>query len=164
MEPQVSMSTTPAHDAPPNVAFHADAALHSGSAALSDVAAVPAPKAEAPKRTLNVSTAAVDAIRRQVIKRGTPDAAIRVGVRGGGCSGFSYVIEFDDKPARAGDIVMEFPEEAKPTVRVFCDKKSILYLSSSILDWEKTLMYTGFKFKNPQEASRCGCGHSFTVA
>lgn len=124
----------------------------------------PAEKAEAPKRTVAVSAAAVDAIRRQLGKRGTPDAAIRVGVRGGGCSGFSYVIEYDDKPARAGDIVMEFAEEDKATVRVFCDKKSILYLQGSVLDWEKTLMYTGFKFKNPQEASRCGCGHSFTVA
>ena len=120
----------------------------------------------APKRALTVavSAGAVDAIRRQLGKRGTPDAAIRVGVRGGGCSGFSYVIEYDDKPARAGDIVMEFAEEGKATVRVFCDKKSILYLQGSVLDWEKTLMYTGFKFKNPQEASRCGCGHSFTVA
>ncbi len=120
----------------------------------------------APKRKLSVavSAGAVDAIRRQLGKRGTPDAAIRVGVRGGGCSGFSYVIEYDDKPARTGDIVMEFAEEGKATVRVFCDKKSILYLQGSVLDWEKTLMYTGFKFKNPQEASRCGCGHSFQVA
>jgi len=124
----------------------------------------PAEKAEAPKRTLAVSTQAVDAIRRQVAKRGTPDAAIRVGVRGGGCSGFSYVIEYDDKPPRTGDIVLEFAEEGKATVRVYCDKKSILYLAGSVLDWEKTLMYTGFKFKNPQEASPCGCGHSFTVA
>jgi iron-sulfur cluster assembly protein len=121
-------------------------------------------KAEAPKRTLAVSAQAVEAIRRQVAKRGTPDAAIRAGVRGGGCSGFSYVIEYDDKPPRTGDIVMEFAEEGKAMVRVYCDKKSILYLASSVLDWEKTLMYTGFKFKNPQEASRCGCGHSFTVA
>ena len=129
-----------------------------------EASAPPAEKPEAPKRTVSVSAVAVDAIRRQMAKRGTPDAAIRVGVRGGGCSGFSYVIEYDDKPARTGDIVMEFAEEGKATVRVFCDKKSILYLQGSVLDWEKTLMYTGFKFKNPQEASRCGCGHSFTVA
>ena len=124
----------------------------------------PAEKAEAPKRILAVSAVAVEAIRKQLAKRGTPDAAIRVGVRGGGCSGFSYVIEYDDKPARTGDVVLEFAEEGKATVRVLCDKKSILYLQGSVLDWEKTLMYTGFKFKNPQEASRCGCGHSFTVA
>lgn len=117
-----------------------------------------------PKRTLSVSDAAVQAIRAQLAKRGTPEGAIRVGIRGGGCSGFSYVIEFEDKPPRSGDLVLEFAEPDKATVRVFCDKKSILYLGSSVLDWEKTLMYQGFKFKNPHEATRCGCGHSFTVA
>ncbi|MDC0684635.1 HesB/IscA family protein [Sorangium atrum] len=116
------------------------------------------------KRTLSVSDAAVQAIRAQLAKRGTPEGAIRVGIRGGGCSGFSYVIEFEDKPPRSGDLVLEFAEPDKATVRVFCDKKSILYLGGSVLDWEKTLMFQGFKFKNPHEATRCGCGHSFTVA
>jgi iron-sulfur cluster assembly protein len=102
-------------------------------------------------------------MRAQIDKRGTPPAAIRVGLRGGGCSGFSYVIEFDDNPPRPGDLVLEFPEEGKTTVRVFCDKKSIIYLGGSVLDWEKTLMFQGFKFKNPNEASSCGCGHSFNV-
>lgn len=129
----------------------------------------PEPKAEqasaAPaKRSLAVSEKAVEAMRAQIDKRGTPNAAIRVGLRGGGCSGFSYVIEFDDNAPRAGDLVLEFPEEGKSTVRVYCDKKSIIYLAGSVLDWEKTLMFQGFKFKNPNEATRCGCGHSFTVA
>jgi len=121
------------------------------------------PVSDTSRKTIGVSPQAVDAIRTNLTKRGTPDAAIRVGIRGGGCSGFSYVIEFDDEPPRKGDIVLEFDEEGKSRVRVFCDKKSILYLGGSILDWEKTLMFQGFKFKNPQEASRCGCGHSFTV-
>lgn len=123
-----------------------------------------APPAEAPsKRTISVSQKAVDAMRAQLEKRKTPGSAIRVGVRGGGCSGFSYVIEFDDNEPRKGDLVLEFPEEGKSKVRVFCDKKSIIYLAGSVLDWEKTMMFQGFKFKNPQEASSCGCGHSFTV-
>jgi iron-sulfur cluster assembly protein len=125
------------------------------------------PKKEAPaapsKRTIAVSQKAVDAMRAQLEKRNTPSSAIRVGLRGGGCSGFSYVIEFDDNPPRPGDLVLEFPEEGKSTVRVFCDKKSIIYLGGSVLDWEKTLMFQGFKFKNPNEASSCGCGHSFNV-
>jgi iron-sulfur cluster assembly protein len=115
------------------------------------------------KSTIGVSPKAVEAIRAALVKRGTPDAALRVGVKGGGCSGFSYAIEFSDDPPRKGDTVLEFSEEGLSTVRVFCDKKSILYLGGSVLDYEKTLMYQGFKFKNPQEASRCGCGHSFTV-
>jgi iron-sulfur cluster assembly protein len=118
--------------------------------------------AEPKRKTISVSAQAVDAIRRQLAKRGSGDA-IRVGIRGGGCSGFSYVIEFDDNLPRSGDLVLEFADPGKPTVRVFCDKKSILYLGGSVLDWEKTLMFQGFKFKNPQEATRCGCGHSFTV-
>jgi iron-sulfur cluster assembly protein len=116
------------------------------------------------KKTIAVSPAAVDAIRRQLEKRGTLDAAIRIGIRGGGCSGFSYSIEFEDGPPRAGDLVLEFEEEGKSKVRVFCDKKSILYLGGSVLDFEKTLMFQGFKFRNPHEVTRCGCGHSFTVA
>jgi iron-sulfur cluster assembly protein len=115
------------------------------------------------KKTIAVSPAAVEAVRMQLKKRGTPEGAIRVGIRGGGCSGFSYVIEFEDAEPRKGDLVLEFSEENKATVRVICDKKSILYLGGSVLDWEKTLMFQGFKFKNPQEATRCGCGHSFTV-
>ncbi len=115
------------------------------------------------KKTIAVSPEAVDAVRRHLAKRGTPDAAIRVGVRGGGCSGFSYAIEFDDDPPRQCDLVLEFEEAGKAKVRVLCDKKSILYLGGSVLDFEKTLMFQGFKFKNPQEATRCGCGHSFTV-
>jgi len=116
------------------------------------------------KKMIAVSPKAVEAIREKLLKRGTPEGAIRVGVRGGGCSGFSYAIEFDDDPPRPGDLVLEFSEEGKSTVRVLCDKKSILYLGGSVLDWEKTMMFQGFKFKNPQEATRCGCGHSFTVA
>ena len=116
------------------------------------------------KKTIAVSPTAVEAIRRQLDKRGTPDAAIRIGIKGGGCSGFSYSIDFEDGAPRTGDLVLEFTEDDKAKVRVFCDKKSIIYLGGSVLDWEKTLMFQGFKFKNPQEATRCGCGHSFTVA
>ena len=115
------------------------------------------------KKTIAVSPQAVEAVRAQLKKRGTPEGAIRVGIRGGGCSGFSYVIEFEDNPPRTGDLVLEFSEENKATVRVICDKKSIIYLGGSVLDWEKTLMFQGFKFKNPNESTRCGCGHSFTV-
>ena len=118
-----------------------------------------------PKDTVAISDTAVEAARAALAKRGTPDAAIRLGIRGGGCSGFSYAIEYDDNPPRTGDRVYEFEGdgEGKAKVRFFVDKKSILYLGGSVLDWEKTLMFQGFKFKNPQEATRCGCGHSFTV-
>ena len=116
-----------------------------------------------PKNTIAVTLAAENAIRAALTKRGTPDSALRVGIRGGGCSGFSYVIEFDDEPPKNGDRVIELASEGQPAVRVVCDRKSILYLGGSVLDWEKTLMFQGYKFKNPNESTRCGCGHSFTV-
>lgn len=121
------------------------------------------PVAPTKAKDIAISEAAVEAIRAALQKRGTPEAAIRIGVRGGGCSGFSYSIEYDDAGPRTGDRVYEFPEDGKNTARVFCDKKSVLYLGGSVLDWEKTLIFQGFKFRNPNEASKCGCGHSFTV-
>jgi iron-sulfur cluster assembly protein len=110
------------------------------------------------KKTVTITDAAVDYARKRLAQRGTPEAAIRLGVRGGGCSGFSYVIEFSDDPPRERDFVYD-----AGGVRFYVDKKSFVYLAGSALDYEKTLVFSGFKFKNPQEASRCGCGHSFTV-
>jgi iron-sulfur cluster assembly protein len=83
---------------------------------------------------------------------------VRLGVKGGGCSGFSYVIAFEDTPPKERDTVYD-----ADGVRFYVDKKSFVYLAGSTLDYEQTLMFQGFKFKNPQEASSCGCGHSFTV-
>jgi iron-sulfur cluster assembly protein len=117
-----------------------------------------------PKDRVALTPKAVNAVREQLAKRKTPESALRLGIKGGGCSGFSYSIEFDDNAPRERDLVMEFAEEGQSLVRVFCDKKSILYLGGSVLDYEKTLMFQGFKFKNPHEATACGCGHSFTVA
>ena len=107
---------------------------------------------------VTLSPAAIAAARAALQKRGTPEAAVRLGVKGGGCSGFSYVIEFEDKPPRDRDRVFEFDG-----VKVFVDKKSLIYLAGTVLDFEKTMMKQGFKFRNPNEASSCGCGTSFTV-
>ncbi|HVJ21874.1 MAG TPA: iron-sulfur cluster assembly accessory protein [Polyangiaceae bacterium] len=116
------------------------------------------PNPAPPSKSVGVSDAAVAYAKQRLQARGTPDAAIRLGVKGGGCSGFSYVIEFSDDPPRERDIVQEFDG-----VKFYVDKKSLIYLAGSVLDYEKTVMFQGFKFKNPQEASKCGCGHSFTV-
>jgi iron-sulfur cluster assembly protein len=116
-----------------------------------------------PATHLTVSVKAVAAIQRQLAKRGTPEASLRVGIRGGGCSGFSYVIEFHDGPPHARDRVFDFVADDGAKVRVVCDPKSLIYLNGTELDWEQTLMFQGFKFRNPQEKTSCGCGHSFTV-
>jgi iron-sulfur cluster assembly protein len=111
-----------------------------------------------PVKGISVTPAALAYARQKLSTRGTPEAAIRLGVRGGGCSGYSYAIEFADEPPRERDRVFEFDG-----VRFFVDKKSLVILAGSVLDYEKTLMFQGFKFKNPQAASSCGCGQSFTV-
>jgi len=114
--------------------------------------------ARTPSKGLGITSAAAAGAREKLAKRGTPNAIVRLGVKGGGCSGFSYVIQFDDELPRERDYGYEVDG-----VRFVVDKKSLLYLAGSVFDYEKTLMYQGFKFKNPNEASSCGCGHSFTV-
>jgi iron-sulfur cluster assembly protein len=113
---------------------------------------------ESARKAIVISDKAVEFAKKKLGLRGTPEAAVRLGIRGGGCSGFSYVIEFDDAPARERDNVYE-----AGGVRFYVDKKSLVYLAGSVLDYEQTLMFQGFKFRNPQEATSCGCGHSFTV-
>jgi iron-sulfur cluster assembly protein len=111
-----------------------------------------------PQVGLKVSPAAVVYAKKRLAERDTPNAAIRLGVRGGGCSGFSYVIEFSDDPPRERESV-----GSSEGVTFYVDKKSLVFLNGSTLDYTKTLMFQGFQFLNPQEASKCGCGHSFTV-
>lgn len=109
-----------------------------------------------------VSPAAVDAIASQIKKRNVLDTSLRVGIRGGGCSGFSYVIEFHDGDPAPKDMVLDLVSSSGERVVVVIDKKSFAYLNGAVLEWEKTLMRQGFKFVNPNEKSKCGCGTSFT--
>ena len=112
---------------------------------------------------ITVTPRAVEAIKKQIQKRGVANTALRLGIRGGGCSGFSYVIEFHDGEPRPKDNVYDFVAEDGTPVRVVVDKKSLVFLNGTSLDWEQTLMQQGFKFVNPNEKTSCGCGHSFTV-
>jgi iron-sulfur cluster assembly protein len=100
---------------------------------------------------------AIEMAKQALLKRGTPEAALRLGVRGGGCSGASYAIEFADK-IRDRDNVYVFGG-----LRVVVDPKSLVYLRGSVLDYEVKLMQHGFKYQNPNETSSCGCGESFSV-
>jgi len=121
-------------------------------------AAVATPRKDPPKNGVVISEAAAEFAKQRLLKRGTPDAAIRLGVKGGSCSGYSYVIQYEDKPPRERDYVYE-----KGGVRFLVDKKSFLFLAGSTLDFENSLMFQGFKFINPLETQKCGCGHSFNV-
>jgi iron-sulfur cluster assembly protein len=121
------------------------------------------PASEKKALAITITPKAVEAIKKQIAKRNVPGTALRVGVKGGGCSGYSYVIQFHDGEPHSRDIVYDLTAEDGTPVRVLIDKKSLLFLNGTELEWEQTLMTQGFKFKNPNEKSNCGCGHSFTV-
>lgn len=99
---------------------------------------------------------AVNEVKRLLEKQAKPGLALRVGVQGGGCSGLSYKLGFDE--ARAGDNVTEISG-----FRVLIDPKSDLYLDGTTLDFVDGLQERGFKFLNPQAKKSCGCGESFSV-
>ena len=106
------------------------------------------------KREIDITEAAAQEIAKQRAKRGTPDARIRIGVRGGGCTGFTYVFEW--------------AEQTRPTDKVFSahgvsivvDPKSLVYLGGMQLDFVRGMMGHGFKFNNPNAKGSCGCGES----
>ena len=108
--------------------------------------------------SITISERAVKEVRRIVEDQSLPDGtALRVGVKGGGCSGFSYTLGFDDKINEVDQI------EEVGGIRVVCDPKSFLYLNGIMVDFEESLMGRGFKFTNPNASKSCGCGESFSV-
>ena len=108
---------------------------------------------------ITITDEAAAQIKSQLEKRNTPNAKFRLGVKGSGCSGFTYVLRFEDNEPRS-DKDLTFESNG---ISVVMDKKSATYLSGITLDWESTLMKQGFKIVNPNEKSKCGCGHSFSV-
>jgi len=106
---------------------------------------------------IQLTQKAVEMARKAIERRAQPTFGLRLGVKGGGCSGVSYVIEFAEK-ARGRDHVFEYEG-----LNIIVDPKSLIYLRGSILDYEVKLMQHGFKFRNPNEKAGCGCGESFTV-
>ena len=114
--------------------------------------------ATTPSSSIQISDSAVEEIKRLMTENQLPaTAGVRVGVKGGGCSGFSYSLNFDVDQAD-GDVVIEFNG-----VRLFCDPKSMLYLNGTTLDYTSGLQGRGFQFQNPNATSTCGCGESFSV-
>jgi iron-sulfur cluster assembly protein len=106
------------------------------------------------RREIEITAAAAAEIARQRDKRGTPDAMIRIGVRGGGCTGFTYVFEWAEQ-VRATDKVF-----SAHGVSIAVDPKSLVYLGGMELDFVRGMMGHGFKFNNPNAKGSCGCGES----
>lgn len=82
---------------------------------------------------------------------------LRVGVKGGGCSGFSYVLDIQE------DIKDSDETSEQHGIKVVCDPKSLLYLDGTSIDFKDELMGRGFVFDNPNSSSTCGCGSSFSA-
>jgi iron-sulfur cluster assembly protein len=117
----------------------------------------PAPAAAAQivgKKEVAITEAAAEEIAKQRAKRGTPNARIRVGVRGGGCTGFTYVFEWAEEPKPTDK---EFSAHG---VAIVVDPKSLVYLGGMTLDFVRGMMGHGFKFNNPNAKGSCGCGES----
>lgn len=110
---------------------------------------------------IDLSERAQSRIKELAVKRQTPDHVFRIGVRGGGCSGLSYYVDFSPAPDPK-DKVFTFGENGEK-VTVVIDRKSYLFLNGTQVDWKSELMKTGFEFVNPIAKTSCSCGESFTT-
>jgi len=104
-----------------------------------------------------------DKAREEIVKvmqdQDLPEGAgLRIGVKGGGCSGFSYVMGFDAAPTEFDEVV-----EVQEGFKLFIDKKSRIYLEGTVLNYISTIQQKGFVFENPNATGTCGCGNSFSV-
>src|SRR5450432_3490484 len=97
-------------------------------------------------------------IKKIVTEQGLPEGEtrLRVGVKGGGCSGFSYMLDLTEEPKSDMDEEMD-----SQGVKILVDMKSYLYLNGTEIDFKDEVMGRGFVFKNPNATSSCGCGSSF---
>jgi iron-sulfur cluster assembly protein len=107
---------------------------------------------------LNLTDNAIKQVKELKHVQNLPETVfLRMGVKGGGCSGMSYLLEFDSE---IGPHDREFEIDG---VKVVCDKKSYLYLSGTTLDYVQQGLTGGFTFVNPNAKSSCGCGTSFSA-
>ncbi|NJL57617.1 iron-sulfur cluster assembly accessory protein [bacterium] len=110
-------------------------------------------------RGIQMTEAALKQVLFLKERNNNEDLCLRVGVRQGGCSGMSYVMDFE-KPGNVREDDEVFDYEG---FQVVCDRKSILYLYGLVLDFNDSMIGGGFKFTNPNATQTCGCGSSFSA-
>ncbi len=115
------------------------------------------PTTEVKKAPIALTPNATAKVKEIMAQQNPAPAGLRVGVVGGGCSGFSYSMQFENS-AGMMDKVFNFDG-----LKVFVDATSVMYLNGCIVDYVETLEGAGFKFENPNVKSTCGCGSSFSV-
>ena len=109
------------------------------------------------KQIITITKQASDKIHDLINLRGSESFGIRVGVKTGGCSGLSYVIEYADEKRPFEEVVED------KGVRILIDPKAIMYVIGSEMDYTEDKFKSGFVFVNPNEKAKCGCGKSFNV-
>lgn len=109
------------------------------------------------ERLIRLTSSASEKVRSLLSKQGRPAGVLRVAVVGGGCSGLQYKMDLQDRPQNR-DILVE-----SAGVQVVVDPKSALYVTGSELDFVEALQGGGFKVKNPNAATSCSCGESFSA-
>ena len=117
----------------------------------------PLPAGKPMGKGITLGDSAVERLKRLLAERSTPNAGLRLAVKGGGCSGLAYHMEWTEQPKERDKI---FEREG---VRVFVDPKSYLYLMGTELVYDEGLLASGFKLQNPNVKGACGCGDSFAV-
>ena len=109
------------------------------------------------KAPLNLTPQAITKVREIMATQDPLPAGLRIGVEGGGCSGFQYSMAFENQPGMM-DKVFSFED-----LKVYVDATSLMYLNGCTVDFVETLEAAGFKFDNPNVKSTCGCGSSFSA-
>ncbi len=114
---------------------------------------------EAQQVVINLTEVAAREIQRIVEEQELDKSKVRlrVGVKGGGCSGFSYILDLTENQRETDE---EFEQHG---VKMICDPKSLLYLNGTTVDFKDEIMGRGFVFQNPNATTTCGCGSSFAV-
>ena len=107
---------------------------------------------------IEITPAAAKRIREAMSQEGVADGGLRVGVKAGGCSGFSYIFKWEVAPLPE-DKVLKSPDGT----RIFVDNKSYTYLNGTVLDCDANMLGQSLIFRNPNAKSECGCGLSFQV-
>jgi iron-sulfur cluster assembly protein len=108
-------------------------------------------------RVLSLTPLAAEKVKELLVQRGTPEHGLRVGVRGGGCSGNSYFMEFCEREVEGDQTILS------EGVKLVIDSKSAVVLGGTQIDFVTGLMGSGFKFNNPNVRHSCACGESFST-
>jgi iron-sulfur cluster assembly accessory protein len=124
---------------------------------LQIAAASTAPATDLPPAPITFTAKAVEMVKNAIAQENLQGYGIRVGVVGGGCSGFQYSMDFENE-AKDGDLAYDTDDG----LRYYVDPMSAMYLQGVTIDYVQGLQGAGFKFVNPNARNTCGCGQSFS--